>query len=168
MGFLQLLGVKQKKKKKTVKKMSTVQKSAPKQVKTTMQSSVEEPMISFSRQLTLIQGELRTIETLLQSGFGGLRDDHHRILEEYEKGIETRKETLEKAKKGIEEEIELLEIDSKLLNLLKEKNVQSATVAETLGVTRQYAATRLNELVRLGYARKNKKGRKIYYKKIEK
>ncbi|MFH1424292.1 MAG: winged helix-turn-helix domain-containing protein [archaeon] len=164
MGWRTILGLEKKKEKKSVNKVSTVQKKPSKKPKTVTQSQVEDPMISFSRQLTMIQGEMQNIETIMQSGFTGLREDHHRILEEQEKAMEIKKGRLEQAKQNIENEIEMLEVDSKILNLLKIEKMQSVAISERLGVTRQYAATRLNELDRNGYLKKVKSGRKVYYK----
>jgi len=128
----------------------------------------EEPLITVSRQLTLIREDISEVNTLLHSGFNGLREDHHRILEEQvsvdglKVSLSEKKQELEGVKEKIEEEIELLGIDSQILERLEEP-AQSANLAEELGVTRQYVSSRLGALVRAGFVEKYREGRKVYY-----
>ena len=128
----------------------------------------EEPLITVSRELTLIREDIAEVNTLLRSGFGGLREDHHRILaeqvsaEDLKSSLFAKKEELEREKEEIEEELELLDVDYRIIELLKEPS-QSAALAEKLGVTRQYIASRLKALIDAGFIERKRKGRKVYY-----
>lgn len=136
-----------KKKQKIKKKRSTSKATKKTQKSTTQVKVVEDPLITVSRQLTLIQETLNQINVNMSSGFESLREDHHRIVEE------------QISKKDV-----LLDVDKEILDLLGEGELQSVSVAEKIGLTRQYASKRLTTLKKLGYLTSIKKGRKIYYK----
>ena len=83
MGLLDTLGFRKKKKKPSARHKTT-QKTATKQRKTQKKvpDETEAPVITMTRQLTHLQRDLGEIEGLMRSGFQGLHEDHHKILEE--------------------------------------------------------------------------------------
>lgn len=164
---------------KALKKVSTRQKGVQKKRKTARKprsvsmKMIEDPIMTVSRQLTLIQNSLNRTNELLSSGFQGLRDDHHRILESqlsatdfenFKVWLEDQITILDGVKQKIGRKIAILEIDKRILDLLEGKGHQrSAEIAQCLSITRQYAATRLNALQEVGFVKSVKKGRKIFY-----
>jgi len=153
-----------------VKKVSTRQKAIPKKRKRqrkVLQTGIEDPMLSVSRQLTQMQEEIVRVNTLLSSGFQGLREDHHRIVDDLA-NLENRKQALQSAKERIEDELELLDVDSKILDLLKSGKKRSVELSGEMGIARQYASQRLNALQASGFVKKVSQGRKVYYKLVKK
>ncbi len=135
-------------------------------------TEIEDPLISISRQLTKIQDALEKSHTTIQTGMQSLRDDHHTIIERQvtpdnvAEAFENHKRELETEKTNIETELDILEIDQKILDSLKEKKLRSITVSEELNLSRQYTASRLSHLIDSGFVKRTKRGRSVYYSLI--
>ena len=132
----------------------------------------EEPIISFSKQLTNVQRDVEEIQATLVSGFKGLRDDHNKIMEvqatkadfsEFKKYLDEKKSKLEKMREEVDRELEMLDVDKKIANLVDGRKMQAAEVAKELRISRQYAAMRLSELVKYSVVEQIRKGREVYY-----
>jgi predicted transcriptional regulator len=80
--------------------------------------------------------------------------------------FENHKRELETEKTNIETELDILEIDQKILDSLKEKKLRSITVSEELNLSRQYTASRLSHLIDSGFVKRTKRGRSVYYSLI--
>ena len=78
MDLRSLLGLK--KKKVSTKKKVTRKKNV--REKAVVVDGIEDPIFTVSRQLTLLQENLTQIDAVMRSGFKGLREDHHKILDE--------------------------------------------------------------------------------------
>lgn len=172
MNIKALLGFGKKKKKSTTRQ-KRVKKPRTIKPRAVTVEQIEDPLITVTRQLTQIQQGIAETNNLLHGGFQGLREDHHKILEdqaskqdieEYKRMLDFKKEELERVKIRIEKKIALLDIDKSILDLISEEKLQSVVVAEKLDIARQYAATRLGILHDLGYVKKMKKGRKVFYR----
>lgn len=175
MGFLEILGFGKKSGRTAPTRRILTHKPKLKKSRNveSKEKIVENPLITVSRQLTQIQESINSMDTMARSGFQGLRNDHHRILEEqlskkdfesFRKEIESRRDFLQRIKGEIEQEITLLDIDKKIIELLQEKNMQSAAVAKQLGIARQYASIRLNALLHSGLIESLRDGREIFYR----
>ena len=172
MGLFNILKPK-KKKKKTSTRQKTKTKTKNQKAKK-QEVVVEAPLMTISSQLTDIRRDLQEINVVLHSGFSGLREDHHKILEtqinkddfeNFKRYLENRKLTLESVKNKIETELEMLEIDQKIIDAL-EKPMRAVEIAKALKLSRQYISERLNFLVSRKIVKQYKKGRKIYYKHV--
>lgn len=155
------------------RKTSTRQKTKPKTNKTRARRRevvVEDPLMTISRQLTDIRRDLQEVNVVLHSGFSGLREDHHKILEtqlskdDFKDYLKSRQFALESVKKRIENELKMLEIDQKIIGTLEEKPKRAIEIAKELKLSRQYISERLSFLVSQKIVKRYKKGRKIYYK----
>lgn len=171
MSLLDLLKPK-KKRKKTSTRQKAKQKTKKKQAQK-QEVVVEDPLMTISRQLTDIRRDLQEINVVLHSGFSGLREDHHKILdlqltkedlESFKKDLENRKLTLEAVKNKIESELGMLEIDQKIIETIEEKPSRAIEIAKKLKLSRQYISERLSLLVSHKVVKQYKKGRRIYYK----
>lgn len=154
-------------------KLTRKPKTRKKKTEKAVQEQKEEPLITVSRQLTLIQEGIASLDATIHSGFRGLRDDHHRILEEqltkkefdiFREKIESKRDLLQRLKGEIDEEIKVLDIDKKLLELLQKRSMRSVEIAEILKISRQYAATRTNALMHTGFVESVRNGKEIYYR----
>ncbi len=132
----------------------------------------EDPIISFSKQMTNVQRDVEEIQSTLLSGFKGLREDHHKIMEEqatktdfaeFKNYLEEKKAKLEKMREEVDRELELLDVDKKIAKLVERRKIQAAEVAKELRISRQYAAMRLSELVKYNVVEQIRKGREVYY-----
>lgn len=132
----------------------------------------EDPIFTVSRQLTNMERDLEQINATLLSGFKGLREDHHKILDEqatkndfgeFRKYLEEKKTQLEKMREQVDRELEMLDIDKKIVSLVERRKMRAAEVAKELKISRQYAAMRLSELTKYNVVEQARKGREVYY-----
>ena len=133
----------------------------------------EDPVISFSKQLTNVQRDVEEIQATLVSGFKGLREDHHKIMEEhatkadfseFKTYLEQKKSQLEKMREEVDRELKMLDIDKRIADLVDGRKMRAAEVAKELRISRQYAAMRLSELTKYNVVEQIRKGREVYYK----
>ena len=170
MGFLdRIFGTK--KKAKTAMQRTVKEKKARKKY-VAAERITEDPLISVGKQLTHIERDVQEIQSTLVSGFRGLREDHHKIIEEqatktdfdgFKKYLETKKSELEKMREDVDRELEMLDIDKEIVERLGKRKMRAAEIADELKISRQYAAMRLSELVKYGVVEQKRKGREIYY-----
>ena len=132
----------------------------------------EDPLISVGKQLTNIERDVQEIQSTLVSGFRGLREDHHKIIEEqatktdfdgFKKYLETKKSELEKMREDVDRELEMLDVDRDIVERLGKRKMRAAEIADEMKISRQYAAMRLSELVKYNVVEQKRKGREIYY-----
>ncbi len=171
MAFWDFLTGRKKKRKTTMQR--AIQK--PKEKKRAAReegSGLEDPVISFSKQLTNVQRDVEEIQSTLLSGFRGLREDHHKIMEqqttksdflEFKKYLEEKKAQLERIREETDRELEMLDIDKKIVQLITKRKMRAAEVARELKISRQYAAMRLSELTKYNIVEQKRKGREVYY-----
>lgn len=170
MGFLdRIFGVKKKAKNAMQR---PIQKKKERKKYVAAERITEDPLISVGKQLTHIERDVQEIQSTLVSGFRGLREDHHKILEEqatktefndFKKYLDEKKSQLEKMRQEVDRELEMLDVDKDIIERLGKRKMRAAEIANELKISRQYAAMRLSELVKYGVVEQKRKGREIYY-----
>src|SRR3989344_6104980 len=155
MAFWDFLVGKKKARKNAMQR--TIEKKKERKKYVSAEKIAEDPVISFSKQLTNVQRDVEEIQSTLLSGFKGLREDHHKIMgeqatksdfSEFKKYLEEKKSELEKMRQEVDRELEMLDIDKKIVNLVERRKMRAAEVAKELKISRQYAAMRLSELTK--------------------
>ncbi len=167
--FDRIFGIK--KKAKTAMQRPSKEKKARKKY-VAAERITEDPLISVGKQLTNIERDVQEVQSTLVSGFRGLREDHHKILDEqatktqfddFKKYLDTKKSELEKMRAEVDRELEMLDVDKDIIERLGKRKMRAAEIADELKISRQYAAMRLSELVKYGVVEQKRKGREIYY-----
>ncbi|HIJ98667.1 TPA: winged helix-turn-helix transcriptional regulator [archaeon] len=171
MAFWDFLVGKKKARKNAMQR--TIEKKKERKKYVSAEKIAEDPVISFSKQLTNVQRDVEEIQSTLLSGFKGLREDHHKIMgeqatksdfSEFKKYLEEKKTELEKMRQEVDRELEMLDIDKKIVNLVERRKMRAAEVAKELKISRQYAAMRLSELTKYNVVEQMRKGREVYYR----
>ncbi len=170
MGLLDIF-FKKKKAPKTAMQHSIVKKKERKKY-VSVEKIAEDPIISFSKQMTNVQRDIEEMHSALLSGFRGLREDHHKIMEQqatktdfadFKKYLEEKKTQIERMREEVDRELEMLDVDKKIINYVGRRKMQAAEIAKEMRISRQYAAMRLSELVKYNVVEQTRKGREIYY-----
>lgn len=150
-----------------------IQKKKERKKYVSAEKIAEDPVISFSKQLTNVQRDIEEVQSTLVSGFKGLREDHHKIMDEqatkndfseFKKYLEEKKSQLERMREEVDRELEMLDIDKKIASLVERRKMRATEVAKELKISRQYAAMRLSELTKYNVVEQIRKGREIYYR----